>query len=144
MSAVLLKMLRQEATNGLLYRSDDERQPVNKFIEPCKSWVDIDQVERKMSVLWLPNDEKVTPTERWATFDRESASYDRKVAVYNLSWLVGPENVQLLRNGSEMFRDHEILVLRHWNSHSMRKLHQLLWRLQGYMDKDMPDTEPSS
>lgn len=133
MDQLLLKMLRREAVDALITRSTRSRDPTWKFVHPCQNWEDIQHVERRMSILWLPTDSQ-TLSKQYATYDFEGVAYDRKLAVHNLFWLLGEEEVGRLREASEMFRENEILVLRRWHGHNMMKLHMLIWRLHGYLD----------
>jgi hypothetical protein len=76
----------------------------------------------------------------YATLDVEGANYASKVAVHDLRYLLGEEELERLRSKSNAFSDHNILILTHHKSLSMRKLHMLLWKLQGYLA--LPEVEP--
>ncbi|KAL7812115.1 hypothetical protein V8C44DRAFT_90178 [Trichoderma aethiopicum] len=141
MGDVLLQKMRQEATDALAVRSK-RAQPYevkHRFVEPCASWKDVEGVKMRGCVLWLP--EKKDAAGQYATLDIEGAQYGKKMVVHNLWWLLDEEEVQRLRESSELFREGEIFVLKQWGSTSMMRLHMLLWRLQGYLaepDADAP------
>ncbi|KAL7784615.1 hypothetical protein V8C37DRAFT_395458 [Trichoderma ceciliae] len=140
MGDMLLRMMRKQATDALTTRGNRLHEPKYKFIEPCAGWEDVKGVRLRGCVLWLP--EKEDAAEQYATLDIEGAQYGRKMAVHNLRWLLGDEEVQRLRDSAEVFRNEEILVLKQWGSTSMMRLHLLLWRLQGYLAK--PDAGSAS
>ncbi|KAF4967461.1 hypothetical protein FSARC_4984 [Fusarium sarcochroum] len=127
---VVLKMLRREAVDVLIMRSAKSKQ--EKFVKPVTSWEEAKGVVGGGSILWFPK----TPmgnTNSYATLDIEGANFGGKMAVHDMTYLLGEEEAERLRNESEILRDQEISVLRNWKSESMRSLHLLLWRLQGYL-----------
>ncbi|KAF5025103.1 hypothetical protein F66182_2804 [Fusarium sp. NRRL 66182] len=145
MGDYLLKLLRREAVDALVLRATRETdQSPSKFIQPVASW---DEAKGKKlvggCVLWIPKESKGQAA-GYATLDVEDANYGAKMAVHDLVYLLGEEEVQRLRDEAELFRDQEFLVLRPWRSKSMRSLHLLLWRLQGYLaePKAAPEAAP--
>lgn len=136
MGDMLLHMMRKQATDALVARGSRLHGPKHKFVEPCASWEDVKAVRQRGCVLWLPGTKDAAG--QYATLDIEEAQYGRKMAVHNLRWLLGEEEVQRLRASAEVFQDGEIFVLKQWPSTSMMRLHLLLWRLQGYLAE--PDT----
>ncbi|KAL6854502.1 hypothetical protein J3F83DRAFT_754741 [Trichoderma novae-zelandiae] len=139
MGDVLLQMMRQQATDALAVRGSrlQPHEDKHRFIEPCASWKDVEGVKLRGCVLWLP--EKKDAARQYATLDIEGAQYGKKMAVHNLYWLLGEEEVQRLRESAELFREGEIFVLKQWGSTSMMRLHLLLWRLQGYLGEHGAD-----
>ncbi|KAH0493503.1 hypothetical protein TgHK011_000168 [Trichoderma gracile] len=133
MGDVLLQKIRQQATDALVLRGNrlQSHEDKHRFIEPCASWKDVEGVKLRGCVLWLP--EKRDAAGQYATLDIEGAQYGKKMAVHNLWWLLGEQEVQRLRESAELFREGEIFVLKQWGSTSMMRLHMLLWRLQGYL-----------
>ncbi|KAH6603246.1 hypothetical protein Trco_008021 [Trichoderma cornu-damae] len=131
MGDMLLQMMRNRATDALVARGKRLYEPKHKFIEPCASWKDVEGVRLRGCVLWLP--ETKDAARQYATLDIEGTQYGRKMAVHNLRWLLGEEEVKRLRDSAQVFRDGEIFVLKQWGSMSMMSLHLLLWRLQGYL-----------
>ncbi|KAF4981878.1 hypothetical protein FZEAL_2398 [Fusarium zealandicum] len=132
MGDVLLNMMRRKAVDALIQRGKRSDGPMYKFIQPCASWDYAKTVDKGGCVLWIPKESNAA-TAGYATLDVEGANYGGKMAVHDLIWLLGEEEVQRLKDEAEVFRDQEILVLKHWKSKSARSLHLLLWRLQGYL-----------
>ncbi|KAM5356580.1 hypothetical protein ACJ41O_003226 [Fusarium nematophilum] len=132
MGDVVLQMMRSKAVEALIHRGNRSESPKFKFIRPCVDWDEAKKAETGGCVLWLPKESTGT-TASYATLDVEGSNYGAKMAVHDLKWLLGEEEVQRLRDGAGLFRDQELLVLRHWKSQSARSLHLLLWRLQGYL-----------
>jgi hypothetical protein len=81
-------------------------------------------------VLWLPKEEVAGSV--YPTFDVD-AQFGAKMAVYNLPWLLGKDEVARLKEEAPMLRDQELLVLKQWPTWSVKSLHMLLWRLQGFL-----------
>ncbi|KAK5995969.1 hypothetical protein PT974_04389 [Cladobotryum mycophilum] len=131
MGDVLLQMMRRQAVDALITRGNKPHEPKDRFIKACANWDAVKDVKLRGCVLWLP--EKRDAAGQYATFDVEGVQYGKKMAVHNLFWLLGEEEVQRLRDSAPMFRDNDILVLTQWASNSMMRLHMLLWRLQGYL-----------
>ncbi|RDA90796.1 hypothetical protein CP533_3631 [Ophiocordyceps camponoti-saundersi (nom. inval.)] len=132
MGDVLLAMLRRRATDALIQRGNPTKDEEDQSIFTCASWSDVQRVVRRGCVLWLPRQEDAA--QQYATLDIEEAHYGSKMAVHNLVWLLGHEEARRLKDQSAMFRSSEVMVLTHWNSMSMMRLHLLLWRLQGYLE----------
>lgn len=132
MAEVVLQTMRREATDALILRA--AAAAGSKFVQPCSTWEGITVVESRGCILWLPDNRDEAAARQYATYDIQDAKYGRKMVVHNLYWLLGEEQVARLRNESEVFRDNDLLVLKTWRSKSMRQLHMLLWRLQGYLD----------
>lgn len=132
MGDLLLESLRRRAVDALIIRAKQSSAPKRKFLEPCSSWDDVKKVDRGGCVLWIP-ETSAGVANRYATLDVEGANYGKKMAVHDLRWLLGDEEVQRLREETELFQGQEFLVLKYWNSKSARSLHLLLWRLQGYL-----------
>ncbi|PNY29694.1 Uncharacterized protein TCAP_00391 [Tolypocladium capitatum] len=132
MGQVLLGMLRRHAVDALVSRSCPTEERQDTFIHPCADWGQVKDVTLRGCVLWLPETQKDAPRQ-YATLDVEGARYGQKMAVHNLRWLLGDEETERLRREAPLFRHHDILVLRQWNSVSVMRLHLLLWRLQGYL-----------
>jgi hypothetical protein len=139
MGDVLLKMLRRLAVDTLITRSDREGKQSDKFIAPVKSWEEAKKHVGRGSILYIPN-EDMQDANSYATLDVEGASYGSKVAVHDLRYLLGEEELERLKSESGAFNDHDILILTDHRSLSMRSLHMLLWRLQGYLA--LPQVEP--
>ncbi|KAF7563615.1 hypothetical protein G7046_g524 [Stylonectria norvegica] len=143
MGDVVLKMLRRKAVDALIHRGNRSPGPYYKFIEPCIDWNVIKDVRLRGCVLWMPKETEGSSSQ-YATFDVEGAKFGAKMAVHNLHWLLGEEEVQRLQDSAEVFRESDILVLRQWRSDSNIQLHQLLWRLQGYLAEAKPLAQISS
>ncbi|KAF5545280.1 hypothetical protein FNAPI_9182 [Fusarium napiforme] len=140
MGDVLLGMFRRLAVDTLITRSCREGLwAPHKFIKPVASWEEAKSISGGGAILYIPK-EDMENTNSYATLDVEDASYGSKMAVHDLRYLLGEEELERLREKSEVFRDHEILVLKNFRSGSMRALHLLLWRLQGYLAT--PQVEP--
>ncbi|VUC37364.1 unnamed protein product [Clonostachys rosea] len=140
---LLLGMLRRAAVDALITRSNRIQPPLDKFVQPVKSWEEIGLVRRRGCILWLPTQQSQDQEKdelartRYATYDLKDVAYDRKMAVHDLRWLLGDEEVARLRAGApDIFGSGELFVLKTWKSHSMINLHLLLWRLQGFMPQD--------
>ncbi|KAF5713990.1 hypothetical protein FMUND_7655 [Fusarium mundagurra] len=140
MGDVLLGMFRRLAVDTLITRSCREGLwAPHKFIRPVASWEEAKSIPGGGAILYIPK-EDMDDKNSYATLDVEDASYGSKMAVHDLRYLLGEEELERLREKSEVFRDHEILVLKNFRSGSMRALHLLLWRLQGYLAT--PQVEP--
>ncbi|KAG5746742.1 hypothetical protein H9Q69_003292 [Fusarium xylarioides] len=140
MGDVLLGMFRRVAVDTLITRSCREGLwAPHKFIRPVASWEEAKSIPGGGAILYIPK-EDMEDANSYATLDIEDASYASKMAVHDLRYLLGEEEVERLREKSELFRDQEILVLKNFRSGSMRALHLLLWRLQGYLA--LPQVEP--
>jgi hypothetical protein len=139
MGDVLLKMLRRLAVDTLITRTDREGKQPDRFIAPVKSWEEAKKHVGRGSILYIPN-EDMQDANSYATLDVEGVSYGSKVAVHDLRYLLGEEELERLRSESGAFNDHDILILTDHRSLSMRSLHMLLWRLQGYLA--LPQVEP--
>lgn len=141
MPELVLGMMRRTIVDTLITRANREHGPKDKFIEPVSSWETVKDVKRRQSVLWLPREnvdgpDGATTTSDYATLDVDGVQYYRKMAVHNLPWMLGSEEMARLKESAPaMFDQHEILVLKGWGSQSMVNLHLLLWRLQGYLAK---------
>lgn len=139
MGDVLLKMLRHLAVDTLITRSAREGKKPDMFITPVKSWEEAKKHVGRGSILYIPN-EDMEDANSYATLDVADANYASKVAVHDLRYLLGEEELNRLRSESKAFSDYDILILTHHRSLSMRKLHMLLWKLQGYLA--LPEVEP--
>lgn len=153
MSDVILDMMRRTVVDALITRTTRESGAQDKFVEPVSNWETVRDVKRRQSVLWLPREaedgsDSAHAASEYATLDVGGVQYYRKMAVHNLVWMLGSEEVARLReNVPAIFGQHEILVLKYWGSHSMVNLHMLLWRLHGYLARtpalpDGPEVEP--
>lgn len=136
---LFLDTMRRTAAAALITRAKRTREnQESRFLLPVSRWEDIASVESRESVLWLPDeasagDGAAAPSE-YATLDIEDAKYNRKMAVFNLPWLLGSTEVARLKGGApEIFGQNQLVVLKRYSSHSMISLHMLLWRLQGYL-----------
>ena len=139
----LLRMLRRRATDQLVERGTrvEERSGQHKFVQACDDWAAVKDVMERGCVLWMPREGDAggaAAAAQFATLDVEGVAFGAKMAVHNLWWLLGEDEVERLREGAEVFRDREIVVLRQWRSVKMMKLHLLLWRLQGYLADPTP------
>ncbi|RMJ07585.1 hypothetical protein CDV36_012819 [Fusarium kuroshium] len=135
MDEVLLTKMRREAANTLILRAQRSKAPMFKFIQPCSGWDDTEVLSNGGCVLWFPNESQGEKSV-YATLDIEAnwgISERTKLPVHDLTWLLGEEEVERLKKESELFQDREVLLLKPWRSRSMRSLHLLLWRLQGYL-----------
>ncbi|KAL2211790.1 hypothetical protein CC79DRAFT_1364085 [Sarocladium strictum] len=131
MADLLERMLRKQAVDSIVRRANrEEGQDPHRFIEPCASWDDVKDVRLRGAVLWLPKEE--VDGRGYPTFDVD-AQFGAKMAVYNLPWLLGKDEVARLKEEAPMLRDQELLVLKQWPTWSVKSLHMLLWRLQGYL-----------
>lgn len=143
----ILGTMRRTLVDTLISRAKpSQSHEGGSFIEPVSSWEAIQDVERRESVLWLPRSStgntedgdmqrstNARPPE-YTTIDVDGAKYNHKMAVHNLPWILGEEELARLKQASpEVFGKHEILVLKSWRSHSMARLHMLLWRMQGFL-----------
>lgn len=131
MGDLVLQTLRSVVTTSLIWRA---KLPDHRLIYPCATWEEIKGLPRRASILWLPKNKEGTAKHRYATYEVKGDSEDRQMAVHNLYWLLGEEEVARLRAEAEVFRDNDILVFRTWAGQSTKQLHLLLWKLQGYMD----------
>ncbi|KAF5663211.1 hypothetical protein FHETE_7591 [Fusarium heterosporum] len=131
MGDVLLKMLRRQAVDALIARSDRQGKQPEKFISAVKSWEEA-KTHGGGCILYIPK-EDMEDINSYATLDVENVNYGNKIAVHDLIYLLGEEEVNRLKMESNLFKEHEILVLENYRSLSMRTLHMLLWRLQGYL-----------
>ncbi|KAF9760779.1 hypothetical protein IL306_004123 [Fusarium sp. DS 682] len=133
MGDVLLEMLRRVAVDALITRSCRKGLwAPHKFIKPVSSWEEAKTVPGGGAVLYIPK-EPMEDINSYATLDIEDAPFASKMAVHDLRFLLGEEELERLRKTSQVFREHELLVLKNFRSGSMRALHLLLWRLQGYL-----------
>ncbi|RSL73930.1 hypothetical protein CEP54_000167 [Fusarium duplospermum] len=135
MDEVLLTKMRREAANTLIIRAQKSKAPEFKFIQPCSGWDDPKTLGVGGSVLWLPKEPQGEKS-IYATLDIQSdwgIGGRTKLPVHDLTWLLGEEEVERLRKEAEMFQDKEVLLLKPWRSKSIRSLHLLLWKLQGYL-----------
>lgn len=133
MADFLLTMLRQQAVDALIRRGTRaEHQDPHKFIEPCASWDQVKVTRLRGAVLWMPTTEVKTDDVEYPTLDID-ATFGGKLAVFNLPRLLGQESVAKLKEEAPMFRDSELLVLKQWPTWSVRSIHMLLWRIQGYL-----------
>ncbi|KAH7254149.1 uncharacterized protein BKA55DRAFT_567086 [Fusarium redolens] len=140
MGDILVGMLRRVTVDTLITRSCREGLwAPYKFLKPVSSWEEAKKVPGGGAILYIPK-EDMEDMNSYATLDIEDASYASKMAVHDLRYILGEEEVERLKEKSEVFRDHEILVLKNFRSGSMRALHMLLWRLQGYLA--LPQVEP--
>ncbi|KAF7551102.1 hypothetical protein G7Z17_g5254 [Cylindrodendrum hubeiense] len=144
MADFVLNHQRRTVVDALIHRANRSNSPDSRFLQSVATWDEVKTVDNRGCVLWLSD--KVDPVaDSFATLDVENVKYWNKMPVHNLTWLLGEEEVQRLRESSEVFRDNQLVVLKLWKSESMRKLHLLLWRLQGYQaqmkrsDKDDKD-----
>ncbi|KFA53508.1 hypothetical protein S40293_06522 [Stachybotrys chartarum IBT 40293] len=136
MSDVILTSLRRMLVDVLVLRTTDRDRPkINKhrFVTPVAAWEDVKSVKTRGCVLWLPKEGEEGGKGPYTTFDVEGAKYGKKMAVHDLRRLLGDEELERLKRESEMFKESEILVMSYWPSASVRSLHLLLWRLQGYL-----------
>jgi hypothetical protein len=135
MGDLILKKQRRTLVEALAYRAERSLQPDYRFLQPVNSWDEVKDVEKRGCVLWFGDN--VNPkTDRFATLDVKDAKWWKKMPVHNLTWLLGEEGVKELRESSDIFRNNNIVVLKLWRSESVRKLHLLLWRMQGYLTED--------
>ncbi|KAM4064517.1 Esterase-like protein [Hirsutella rhossiliensis] len=130
MGDVMLDMFRRYAVDALISWSHRQGNHKHRYIQPCASWDDVGSVVQRGCVLWLPSKPE-SATCQYVTFDVEGAKYGNKIAVHNLFWLFGGEEVERLRREAPIFRDNEVLVLTQWDNIGIMRLHLLLWRLQG-------------
>jgi hypothetical protein len=140
MSGLLLKMMRRTTVDGLLARAVLTRDHQPEFIVPVTGWDEVKGVQNRGCVLWLPREDgsssaaASSAARPYTTMDVDGVGYDRKMAVHNLHWLLGETEVARLRKEApNVFGTHDILVLRTWTSWSIKSLHLMLWRLQGYL-----------
>ncbi|KAH7309545.1 Alpha/Beta hydrolase protein [Stachybotrys elegans] len=133
MGDTLLRIMRRKIVDVLIMRSANRANRADRlrFVHPCSSWDEIKDVRLRESVLWLPTDKR--DHQLYSTLDIEGVGYNGKMAVYDLPYLLGEEEVERLRQSSDMFRQGEIFVLTRWPSTSVTSLHMLLWRLEGYL-----------
>lgn len=134
MADVVLNMMRRTAVDALIHRGIGSSGPEFKFIEPCANWDEAKKVLLRGCILWIPKEDD-GKSHQYATLDVENVKFGDKMPVHDLNWLLGEEELRRLRDSNALFRDNEILVLKQWRSTAMIRLHQLLWRLQGYLYK---------
>lgn len=132
MGDLILKRQRQTAIDALVYRAKKSQAAEGRYLQPVKSWDEVKGVLNRGCVLWF-GDRADAKKDAFATLDVQDVQYWRKLPVHNLTWLLGEEGVKELRESSTMFRDNELVVLKLCKSDSVRKLHLLLWRMQGYL-----------
>ncbi|KAH7141386.1 hypothetical protein B0J13DRAFT_556743 [Dactylonectria estremocensis] len=142
MHEFLLKQQRRYVVDALIYRAQRSVKPEYRFLKGVANWNNAKMVDKKGCVLWQAD--RVDPiADSYATMDLNNPKFAEKMPVHNLTWLLGEEELQRLRESSKVFRDNKIVVLKLWRSESMRKLHLLLWRLQGYQaEKRRGNEEP--
>lgn len=131
MGDFLLNTYRNKVVSALLSRTDPSLSPPDKFVQACSTWDEVKNVKNRGCVLWLSEQKEEDAS--YATYDVDDVKFGKKLAVHNLYYLLGKEQVELLKASSPVFADSEILVLKQWKSESMMRLHMLLWRLQGYL-----------
>ncbi|CAM1502728.1 Fc.00g075040.m01.CDS01 [Cosmosporella sp. VM-42] len=138
MSLVLLRKMRTHAVEALVryaaLNRSDRGTFLFRYIEPCAGWEEAGNVFLRGCVLWLP--ETQDESHRYATLDVQHAKYHRKMPVHNLHWLLGDDCVKQLKEADGVFRDNQLLVLKQSRTDAMMNLHLLLWRLQGYLDRN--------
>ena len=140
--ALWLDVMRRTVCETLITRAKrNTENQCSRFMAPIARFEDVAKEGSRESILWLP---EVAPTSddpastssgpEYTTYDIDGANYCKKVPVYNLHQLLGSAEVARLKSGApKIFGQHELVVLKRFGSHSMIKLHQLLWRLQGYL-----------
>jgi hypothetical protein len=136
MGDFVLERMRAALTAELIRRSTNQPRGLqDRFIEPVDSLEDVKHVVSRGCVLWLPDPESGKGVkEPHATMDIEGVSYDGKIPVHDLNFLLGPKHVAALREEPWTFKPgHEVYVVRPWPSPLANRLHLLLWRLQGYL-----------
>ncbi|ODA79045.1 hypothetical protein RJ55_04636 [Drechmeria coniospora] len=138
MGEVLLGMMRRHVVNALVVlsqaRPGEEERVGNRLVHPCASWEAAKDVKLRGCLLRLPKHQSPDETGGgYATLDIHEAQYGRKMMVYDLDWLLGDTEVTRLRQEAPPFGQHELFVLKQWNSLRVMRLHLLLWRLQGYL-----------
>ncbi|KAM0429676.1 hypothetical protein ACHAPT_006282 [Fusarium lateritium] len=143
MDEVLLQMMKSKVTDTLIQRGKHSTDPEFKFIQPCSGWDDSDAFMKGGCILWIPK-EPQGESSAYATLDVRGPSSRTKLAVHDLLWVLGEEEVQRLKNEAKIFRDREILLLKPWRSRAIRNLHLLLWRLQGYLADPQVVERPGS
>ncbi|KAF4451130.1 hypothetical protein F53441_5829 [Fusarium austroafricanum] len=123
MGDVLLAMLRRLAVDTLVLRSQrkDGRRPY-KFIQPVFNWEEAKTVVSGGCILYIPK-EDMGDINSYATLDVENANYGRKMAVHDLRYLLGEEELERLRTESWTFRNQELLVLKNFRSEILRLIH---------------------
>jgi hypothetical protein len=147
MSDFVLGKMRRTVVDALIARSDGSFGPETKHMEPVSEWAKIKDVHSRESVLWLLNKEarsdghtvddasigvQSSMAPEFATFDVAGAKYGGKMAVHNLYWLLGATEVARLKESRpHLFDEHDLVVLR--GGRRMVSIHQLLWRLHGYL-----------
>ncbi|KAF4121888.1 Thioesterase domain [Geosmithia morbida] len=143
MGDTILGMMRRLVVDALVDRATGA--DLTKFVEPVEGgWDAVGKVDRRQSVLWIPSQQQEGGTGekvlRYPTVDVPGAKYNGKMAVYNLSSLLGEEEIVRLRaSAPEVFCEgKELFVLKSWGSQSMVNLHLLLWRLEGYLAPTPP------
>ncbi|KAG6055810.1 hypothetical protein E4U17_002718 [Claviceps sp. LM77 group G4] len=130
MGDAVLKLMRCLATDALIAASIHRKHQDLQNLQPCK-WEEVGDVKLRGCVLWLRGEEKAeVPV---ATMKVDGAKYGQTMAVHDLNWILGVEEVQRLKGSSETFKNHDVLVLRQEQSESIMALHLLLWKLQGYL-----------
>ncbi|KAG5946319.1 hypothetical protein E4U53_006605 [Claviceps sorghi] len=130
MGDALLRMMRCHATDALITLSTQRQDQNHQHLQPCK-WEEVGDVQLRGCVLWLRGEDE--PAVQVATVKVDGAKYGQTIAVHDLKWLLGESEAHRLRSESQMFQDHNVLVLRQEKNKSMMGLHLLLWRLQGYL-----------
>lgn len=141
MSDLTLSLLRKHVVSTLHSRATPKAADSRpeKFLQPCASWDDVSKVLLRGCVLWLPKTEKATQRiGKYATLDIDS-QFGGKLPVHNLAWLLGEKEYQNLIT-HDLFSRNEIIILTQWPTTTMMRLHQLLWRLQGFL----PDISASN
>lgn len=136
MGDVLLRLLRRKTVNALIYRGDRSKPPEYRFVEPCSSFEQSKAVPQRGCLLWIPC-KSPGAASQYATLDVEHAKFGEKMVVHDLMWLLGKEEVQRLRT-ARIYKEGELFMLKQWRSESNMRLHQLLWRLQGYLAESKP------
>lgn len=131
MGQLLLQLLRRKAVDGLIARGKRENEVGDRFVQPCASWDEVKDVTLRGCVLWLPGRDEVSTDH--TTLDIEGVAYGKKMAVHNLVWLLGDDEVTRLKREAPVFGEHELLVLQQRPDLGVMRLHLLLWRLQGYL-----------
>lgn len=127
----LEELFRRCATDALISRSHGKGTQKHLYVQPCADWDDVEHVTRRGCVLWNPPKGEDNH-KQYTTFDIEGAKFGSTMAVHNLPWLLGFQQMRRLVLSAPVFR-HELCVLTQEDTIGMMRLHLLLWRLQGFL-----------
>ncbi|KAF9872057.1 esterase-like protein [Colletotrichum karsti] len=137
MDDFVLENMRRQVVNTILYYIRLAEKDSRVYLQPCPTWETTARVQKRGCLLWLPSNvgsqESAGPAgpsvEQFATYEVPGVRWEKSLPVHDLEFLLGPENMAILRRHS-LFRDHSLVVVKKDRSVALQLL---LWKLQGYL-----------